>query len=165
MFLSIRNINKSFGAEQVLTSLSFELEAGRILSILGRSGCGKTTLLKIVAGLEKADAGGVWLDGKSIDSLPPNERGAVYLYQEPLLFPHLNIFENVAFGLRLRKTPEAEIELRVGQLLEELDLGPHSRKMPHQLSGGAKAAGGLWPGLDHTASAAVARRALWRPRR
>ncbi len=138
MFLTIRNIHKSFGAEQVLASLSLELEAGRILSILGRSGSGKTTLLKIVAGLEKADAGEVWLDGKSLDPLPANERGVVYLYQEPLLFPHLNIFENVAFGLRLRKTPAAEIVRRVEQLLEELELAPHARKMPHQLSGGQK---------------------------
>lgn len=138
MFLSLRDIHKSFGTEQVLTALSLELEAGCMLSILGRSGSGKTTLLKIIAGLEAADRGEVWLESRLLDPVPANERNVVYLYQEPLLFPHLNVFENVAFGLRLRKRPAAEVRSRVERLLEELELTDHVRKMPHQLSGGQR---------------------------
>ena len=138
MFLQIQHIHRSYGAEQVLEDLSLTLEARQMLSILGRSGSGKTTLLKIIAGLEQADSGAVWLAGEPLDPVPANERNVVYLYQEPLLFPHLNVFENVAFGLRLRKLPAAEVANRVKQLLEELDLSGHARKMPHQLSGGQR---------------------------
>lgn len=138
MFLSIRNIHKSFGSEQVLADLSLELGPERILSILGRSGSGKTTLLKIIAGLEQADSGEVWLKGKALDPEPAHKRGVVYLYQEPLLFPHMNVTENVAFGLRIRKIAGAEVRRRAEQMLEELEMAPHAMKMPHQLSGGQR---------------------------
>ena len=138
MFLQIKGSSKSYGREQVLRDLSLELEARRMLSILGRSGSGKTTLLKIIAGLEPADGGTVWLDGQYLDPLPAHMRNVVYLYQEALLFPHLNVWENVAFGLRLRKEPAWEVAEKVGQLLDELELTEHARKMPHQLSGGQR---------------------------
>ncbi len=138
MFLKISHINKSFGQEQVLQDLSFSLEAQRLLSILGRSGSGKTTLLKIIAGLETPDGGSVELDGKAMDNLPAHLRNIVYLYQEPLLFPHLNAFENIAFGLRLRKLPEVEIRQKTGDMLASLDLSGQSNKMPDQLSGGQR---------------------------
>jgi ABC-type Fe3+/spermidine/putrescine transport system ATPase subunit len=138
MFLKIRDISKSYGAERVLNQASLSWDTGRMLSILGRSGSGKTTLLKIVAGLERADEGSVWLEGQSLDPVPVHERNVVYLYQEPLLFPHLNVFENLAFGLRIRKTSKSELKRRVESMLEELDLSPHARKMPHHLSGGQR---------------------------
>ncbi len=138
MFLEATNIHKSFGAEEVLSGLAFQLDEHEMLSVLGRSGSGKTTLLKILAGLEQPDEGLVLLEGKDLSAVPPNRRNMVYLYQEPLLFPHLNVFENVAFGLRLRKMPESEITSRVGEMLANLELPEQARKMPHQLSGGQK---------------------------
>ncbi|MCO6476564.1 MAG: ABC transporter ATP-binding protein, partial [Phaeodactylibacter sp.] len=138
MFLEARNINKSFGSEKVLDNLSLQLAEHEMLSILGRSGSGKTTLLRILAGLETPDSGKVLLQGADLSTVPPNRRNIVYLYQEPLLFPHLNVFENVAFGLRLRKMREAEIRELVEEMLANLELPEQARKMPHQLSGGQR---------------------------
>lgn len=137
-WLEVTGLSKTYGHEQVLRNLSFSLAAQRTLSILGRSGSGKTTLLKILAGLEQADTGAIRLGATTIQNLPPNRRNVVYLYQEPLLFSHLNVSENIAFGLRLRRMPDAEIRRRVQELLEELELLDQARKMPGQLSGGQR---------------------------
>lgn len=136
--LSVAGLSKQFGGQPVLRDISLALAAGDVLAVLGRSGGGKTTLLKILAGLETADAGALALHGQDLGPVPPNARQMVYLYQEPLLFPHLNVFENVAFGLRIRKVPPAEITRQVNALLDELDLGAHARKAPTQLSGGQR---------------------------
>ncbi|HEX8656477.1 MAG TPA: ABC transporter ATP-binding protein [Hymenobacter sp.] len=136
--LTVANLSKQFGAQPVLRDVSLALDPGDVLAVLGRSGCGKTTLLKILAGLETPDAGTLQLQGKDLQPVPPNERQMVYLYQEPLLFPHLSVFENVAFGLRVRHRPPAEVGQHVTELLDELDLGPHAEKAPHQLSGGQR---------------------------
>ncbi len=138
MLLEAKNIEKRFGEEPVLRSLNIGVAEHEMLSILGRSGSGKTTLLKVLAGLETMDSGQVWLEGRDIGSLPPNRRNIVYLYQEALLFPHLNVFENIAFGLRLRKVPKGEIKQRVGEMLANLELPEQAQKMPHQLSGGQR---------------------------
>lgn len=137
-YLSVQNVVKSYKDEPVVRHLSLELGKGKTLSVLGKSGCGKTTLLKVVAGLLDMDSGEIELDGKSINDLKPAQRGIVYLYQEPLLFPHLNVFENVAFGLRLRDLGKEEIELRTIEMIDKLGLTEHSLKMPDQLSGGQK---------------------------
>lgn len=134
--LEVEKLKKSYGRETVLRDLSFSVREGDILSILGRSGSGKTTLLKILAGLKEPDDGEVLLRGRPVLHLPPQKRGMVYLYQETLLFPHLNVFENMAFGLRVRKLPEKEIRQRTEQLLDELGMAGHTGKMPEQLSGG-----------------------------
>lgn len=136
-FLQIENIEKSFGHSTVLNRISFGLAEHQTLAVLGRSGCGKTTLLKIIAGLLEGP-GRIVLDGRALEQLPPQQRGVVYLYQESLLFPHLNVFENVAFGLRLRKVPNAEVNQQVPALLEALGLSAHHQKMPTALSGGQK---------------------------
>ncbi|HEX4966309.1 MAG TPA: ABC transporter ATP-binding protein [Thermoanaerobaculia bacterium] len=138
MFLEARGISKSFGAEPVLKEVSLAVDRHETVSVLGRSGSGKTTLLKIVAGLETADRGELLLDGRRIDAVPPQARGVVYLYQEPLLFPHLDVWENVAFGLRLRGTGGAELDRRVQEMIDSLELAGHARKRPHQLSGGQR---------------------------
>jgi len=147
--LEVRGIAKSFGGQAVLRGVDLALERERTLAILGRSGCGKTTLLKILAGLLPPDAGEIRLGGRDITRQPPERRSVLYLYQEPLLFPHLDVAENVAFGLRLRhprrsrlprlpRLPEAEVARAVAAMLDELELAPEGRKMPHQLSGGQR---------------------------
>ena len=138
MFLEARGISKSFGSEPVLADVSFTVDHHETVSVLGRSGSGKTTLLRIVAGLETADRGELRLDGRRIDAVPPQERGVVYLYQEPLLFPHLDVWENVAFGLRLRGVGGGGLARRVEEMIASLELGDHARKRPHQLSGGQR---------------------------
>jgi ABC-type Fe3+/spermidine/putrescine transport system ATPase subunit len=138
MLLKIENIQLSFAGETVLQNLSLEVVAHQTLAILGRSGCGKTTLLKVIAGLRTPNSGNLFLNGSSILSVPPQERGIVYLYQEALLFPHLNVFENVAFGLRIRREKEATVRARTLEMLENLEMADYQHKMPPQLSGGQK---------------------------
>jgi len=138
IMLEIRNLSKTFGKEEVLSEMSFDLPLQSVLSILGRSGSGKTTLLKIVAGLEEPSSGDIFWKGKRMNDIAANKRKIVYLYQEALLFPHLDIFENIAFGLRLTKEKEAVIKEKAGRILESLGLSEQARKFPHQLSGGQK---------------------------
>lgn len=136
--LTVTSLAKSFGSTPVLNNISVELPAGEVLAVLGRSGCGKTTLLKILAGLEAPDSGDVLMDGQSVLSIPPERRQVVYLYQEPLLFPHLNVFENVAFGLRIRHVDNATVTQQVGDMLADLELSDQAHKQPNQLSGGQR---------------------------
>lgn len=137
-FLRVASLSKQYAGERVLQEVGLELAGARTLSILGRSGSGKTTLLKILAGLEPQDAGEIELASQNLAHTPPQRRNMVYLYQEPLLFPHLDIFENVAFGLRLRKLPAAHIRAKTNALLEELGLAVHAKKMAHEVSGGQR---------------------------
>lgn len=136
--LRIRSVRKTYGQEAVLEGVSCELEAGATLSVLGRSGAGKSTLLKIIAGLEQADEGSIEIGGREVSQEPPQARNAVYLYQEPLLFPHLSAYENVAFGLRIRRRSKQEIATSVETMLVALGLEAHATKMPDQLSGGQR---------------------------
>ncbi|WP_046245783.1 ABC transporter ATP-binding protein [Hymenobacter terrenus] len=136
--LTVANLSKQFGGQPVLRNVSLVLNQGEVLAVLGRSGGGKTTLLKILAGLEAPDAGTLHLRGQDLGPVPPNERQMVYLYQEPLLFPHLTVFENVAFGLRIRRVAQVEITAQVTALLDELDLREQAQKAPYQLSGGQR---------------------------
>ncbi|MCU0425982.1 MAG: ABC transporter ATP-binding protein [Candidatus Kapabacteria bacterium] len=143
MFLHLHEISKSYPsqtseAQHVLRSCSLSLEREATMSILGRSGCGKTTLLKIIAGLEQEDAGEIVLEGRRLNETPAEARHCVYLYQEPLLFPHLSVWENIAFGLRVRRLDSAELRERVSAMLHEIDLTAHAAKLPHELSGGQR---------------------------
>ncbi len=138
MFLEVNNISKRYGSKSILNDVSFVLPAHKTLSILGKSGCGKSTLLKIISGIELQDEGLIILQGKNISLLNPNKRNIVYLFQEALLFPHLNVYENIAFGLRIRKEKPAQIASKVDAMLQSLELTEHVLKMPHQLSGGQK---------------------------
>lgn len=136
--LEVEALSRRFAAEAVLSSVQLQLPAEQTMSVLGRSGSGKTTLLKIIAGLESADTGRVLLAGTDLTPVPPEQRGIVYLYQEALLFPHLNVFDNVAFGLRVRHLAAQEVRARTAAMLAELGLAEHQRKMPQQLSGGQR---------------------------
>ena len=138
MFLRIEHLKKSFGSENILQDLSFGVNVHETLAILGKSGCGKTTLLKTIAGLTASDGGDIFLEDKRLNNIKPQERGVVYLYQEALLFPHLNVFENVAFGLKLKEKNATIINALTEKMLDDLELSEQKNKMPHQLSGGQK---------------------------
>ena len=138
MYLSIKNICKSYGGKNVLQNISLEVAANTTISILGRSGCGKSTLLKIIAGIENQDSGSIYLNDLDFSNQKPNQRNIVYLFQEALLFPHLNVFENIAFGLKIRKESNEEIRIKVYQILQQLGIESEATKLPDQISGGQK---------------------------
>jgi len=134
--ISVKNIDKSFAEIRAVVDVSLHVREGEFFTLLGPSGCGKTTLLRIMAGLELPDAGRVILGGRDITSLPATKRQVNTVFQSYALFPHLSIFENVAFGLRSRKFPENEVISRVDPCLEMLGLHEMAGRYPHQLSGG-----------------------------
>ena len=138
MMIEAHSISKSYGSEQVLRDVSFTLTENETLSILGKSGSGKTTLLKIIAGLTQEYTGTIQLNGQAIDNLKPSERGMVYLYQEPLLFPHLTVSENIGFGLKIQGQDETTVRKKTEEMIERLQLKGQDSKYPHQLSGGQK---------------------------
>ena len=134
--LSIRGVAKQFGPVRVLRDVSMEIAGGEFLTVLGESGSGKTTLLRMLAGFERPDGGEIWMDGERLDGLPPNKRGVNTVFQHYALFPHLSVFENVAYGLRATKTPKAEIAPRVEKALAQVKMSDFTTRRPTQLSGG-----------------------------
>ena len=134
--LEVRALVKRYSDTVVVGPVSFAAAEGEFLSLLGPSGCGKTTTLRCIAGFETASAGDVLIDGRSILGLPPNRRDVGLVFQSYALFPHLTVFENVAFGLRLRRRPAAEIASRVAEALRLVDLSGLEARHPSQLSGG-----------------------------
>jgi iron(III) transport system ATP-binding protein len=135
-FLSLQNISKRYGAMRAVADVSLEVESGEFFGLLGPSGCGKTTTLRMVAGLEAPDAGSILLDGQDITRLPTDRRGFGMVFQSYALFPHLNVFENVAFGLRARRLPEKEVERRTASALSMVSLPGYERRRVDELSGG-----------------------------
>ncbi len=136
--MKLEGLQKRFGDLHAVRDLSLDIRQGEFLTLLGPSGCGKTTLLRIIAGFELADGGRVVLGGKDITGLPANVRPINTVFQSYALFPHLTVFDNVAFGLVSRRTPKAEIAKKVATALEMLQLGAFASRHPHQLSGGQK---------------------------
>jgi spermidine/putrescine transport system ATP-binding protein len=134
--LSIRNIAKTFGRHVVLRDVSLEIAEGEFLTILGESGSGKTTLLRIIAGFETATSGEVWMGTERLDQQPPYRRRVNTVFQNYALFPHLTVEQNVAYGLRVAKRPDPEIEQRVTESLEKVKMTVHARKKPSKISGG-----------------------------
>jgi len=134
----IGGICKSFGDFEVLKNVSLEIKKGEFFSLLGPSGCGKTTLLRIIAGFEHPDKGTLTLDGDNVLMLPPNKRPTNTVFQNYALFPHLSVYENVAFSTRLMGLSESKIESKVEQYLQLVRLDGHEDKKPNQLSGGMK---------------------------
>ena len=134
--LSIRNIAKSFGRNLVLRDVSLEIAEGEFLTILGESGSGKTTLLRIIAGFESATSGELWMGSERLDQQPPYRRRVNTVFQHYALFPHLTVEQNVAYGLRVAKRPEAEIKERVSAALEKVRMSAHAKKKPSKISGG-----------------------------
>ena len=134
--LSLQNISKRYGATQAVVDLSLIVERGEFFGLLGPSGCGKTTTLRMIAGLEMPDAGRIEFDGRDITRLSPERRGFGMVFQNYALFPHLNVFENVAFGLRARHRPKAEVAERVSTALALVQLPGYERRRVDELSGG-----------------------------
>jgi spermidine/putrescine ABC transporter ATP-binding subunit len=134
--LEIRNLVKRYTASSIVGPISFRVAAGEFVSLLGPSGCGKTTTLRCIAGFEAPSDGSILLNGASIEGQPPNRRNIGLVFQNYALFPHLTIFENVAFGLRLRRVGDAELKQRVRHALELVGLPDLAARYPRQLSGG-----------------------------
>lgn len=136
--LRIENISRAFGALSAVNNVSFTVKKGEFFSILGPSGCGKTTLLRMIAGFEKPDSGRIILDGRDITDLPPNKRNINTVFQNYALFPHLTVWENIAFGLRIAKRPEKEIVSEVDRMLTLIQMKEHAYARPDKISGGQK---------------------------
>ncbi len=132
----IENVRKLFGKNEVLKGVTLEIPSGKFFAILGPSGSGKTTLLRVIAGFETPDQGRVLFDGKDVTEKPPYERGVALVPQNWALWPHMTVFENVAFGLKVMKLPPSEVRERVEEALELLGLRGLEDRYPHQLSGG-----------------------------
>jgi spermidine/putrescine transport system ATP-binding protein len=129
-------VTKLFHDVKAVDDLSIDIERGEFFSLLGPSGCGKTTTLRMIAGFEDVTAGTVWLGDENVTELPPFKRDVNTVFQNYALFPHLNVFENVAFGLRRRKVGDAEIKRRVAEMLEMVELPGYQHRRTNQLSGG-----------------------------
>lgn len=136
--LRVENISKNYDGRPLLRDISFDVAAGEIVCLLGPSGTGKTTLLRIIAGLEEPDAGHVLFDGQDLKNVPPHERGIGMMFQDLALFPHRNVFDNVAFGLRMQQVSAADLTTRVNETLELVGLNAKqfSRRDVNHLSGG-----------------------------
>ena len=133
--LELKNIKKSFQeGEDVLESICLTAKKGEFVTLLGSSGCGKTTTLRIIAGLEQPDSGQVFLNGKDVTSLEPNQRNVNTVFQNYALFPHMNVADNIGYGLKLKKTPKAEISRRVKEMLELVQLSGFEKRKPSELS-------------------------------
>ncbi|QHW34965.1 ABC transporter ATP-binding protein [Paenibacillus rhizovicinus] len=138
MHIEVRNVNKSFGSHQAVRDVSFTIERGKLIGLLGPSGGGKSTLLRILAGLETPDSGDIFINGKRVNDVQPQLRGIGFVFQNYALFKHMNVFDNIAFGLTIRKTSNTEIKNRVNELLDLTGLRGFEHRYPHQLSGGQR---------------------------
>ncbi|MGD9808497.1 MAG: spermidine/putrescine ABC transporter ATP-binding protein PotA [Deferribacterales bacterium] len=136
ILVRLENISKFFDNLGVVDNLCLDIFDGEFVTLLGPSGCGKTTLLKIIGGFENQDSGSVYLDGKEVSKLPPNKREVNTVFQSYALFPHLNVYDNVAFGLKMKKMPKNEIKSLVEEALETVKLRDFADRMPSKLSGG-----------------------------
>jgi len=134
--LSIHEVVKRFGKRPVLRGVSLEVASGEFLTILGESGSGKTTLLRLIAGFEQLDGGDIWMAGERLDPMPPYRRPVNTVFQSYALFPHLSVYENVAYGLRAKSAAKTEIPERVTQALAMVKMGDFAQSAPARLSGG-----------------------------
>ncbi len=134
--IQLKGLSKSFDGKQIIAGLDLNVNDGEFLTILGPSGCGKTTVLRLIAGFENADAGQVVIDNSDVTKIPAEQRHVNTVFQSYALFPHMTVFENVAFGLRMQKVTESDIEPRVMEALRMVQLDKFASRKPHQLSGG-----------------------------
>lgn len=135
-YLELRNVKKQFGSVAAVHDFNLDIEKGSLVSFLGPSGCGKTTTLRMIAGFEQPDSGTIELDGTDITRIPPNKRDIGMVFQAYALFPNMTVRENVAFGLKMRKIPKAEMGKLIDDVLDMVRLKDTAKRFPHQLSGG-----------------------------
>ena len=137
-YIRIESVSKRFGNFVAVNNVSLKVYKGEIFCLLGGSGCGKTTLLRMLAGFEQPSAGSVFIDGQDMAGIPPYERPVNMMFQSYAIFPHMSVAGNVAFGLEQEKLPRAEIDRRVAEILDIVKLGEYAKRKPHQLSGGQR---------------------------
>ena len=135
-YIRIEHVTKTFGGVMAVEDVSLKIYRGELFSLLGASGCGKTTLLRMLAGFERPSAGSIFIDGVDMSDIPPYARPVNMMFQSYALFPHMTVESNVAFGLKQDRLARAEIKRRVADILDLVELGPMARRKPHQLSGG-----------------------------
>lgn len=138
VILQLEELRKSFDGTEVLKEIDLDIHRGEFITLLGSSGCGKTTTLRMIAGLEQPDAGRILLEGQDITNLEPNKRNVNTVFQNYALFPHMTVAENVGYGLKIRKVPKEEIRRRVEEMLRLVQLDGYGKRMPDQLSGGQR---------------------------
>ncbi len=138
VILQLNEIHKSFEGTDILKGISLSINRAEFITLLGASGCGKTTTLRIIAGLETPDSGSVLLEGQDITALEPNKRNVNTVFQNYALFPHMNVADNVGYGLKIKKLPKGEIVKRVADALKLVQLEEYGKRMPDQLSGGQR---------------------------
>ncbi|HCB02582.1 MAG TPA: hypothetical protein DEP19_09385, partial [Anaerolineae bacterium] len=134
--LELRHVSKSFNQKSILQNISFKIKKGETICLLGVSGSGKSTILKMIAGLEIPDGGQILFNNIDLTSTPPHLRDFGLVFQDFNLFPHLNVFDNIAFGLKMRKINDNQIQLRVAALLEQVNLSGFEKRNISELSGG-----------------------------
>ncbi len=134
--MELKNINKFFGNTQVIYDVNFKVQKGDFVTLLGPSGCGKTTILRMIAGFYEPDGGSITLAGRQIEHIPPYERNTAMVFQEYALFPHMTVYENVAYGLHVRHLDESEVKQRVEDALKLMQLKGMGDRYPNQMSGG-----------------------------
>jgi len=136
--LIIHNLEKSFGSTRVIHDISFDVQEGEFCILLGPSGCGKTTVLRMIAGLEQQDSGEIFIDDREVSNLSPKERDVAMVFQSYALYPHMNVYENMAFSLKMQKRPKPEIDRTVRETAELLGLEEFLDRKPKELSGGQR---------------------------
>ena len=134
--LETRNLTKKFSATEGVADISLQVYEHELLTLLGPSGCGKTTILRAIGGFNKIDSGKILLDGAEVQGLPPEKRPTGMVFQSYNLWPHMTIYENMAFGLKLRKTPKKEMDAQIAEMLALVKMSGSEKKYPTQLSGG-----------------------------
>lgn len=138
IILQLKNVKKSFNDNDVLKGITLDVKKGEFITLLGSSGCGKTTTIRIIAGLENLDSGEVILNGKLINNLEPNKRDVNTVFQNYALFPHMNVEKNISYGLKIKKIPKEQIDEEVKQALKLVQLEGFEKRMTNELSGGQK---------------------------
>src|SRR5271168_1571135 len=137
-YVQVEHITKAVGDFKAVDDVSLKIYQGEIFCLLGASGCGKTTLLRMLGGFETPSAGKIFIDGEDMTGVPPYERPVNMMFQSYALFPHMNVEQNVAFGLKQDRVPKGEIQERVATMLDLVKLGDFAKRKPHQLSGGQR---------------------------